>query len=302
MFLRKQRETLQLILQRKSIATSPTAIGMPSSLSASYLSYSQFELPSLQNTHYKHPVFSSQILPTTKMYPTDMRRSSTGGMTQPLESSYFEPSPADLQRLKMMSSSRDKVTLSRDRLLPELPEESSQSSFTDQQVSSTSRRLSQQDDHSSTLMSSARYSLSQPNFETRSISPVKSSRKYSTNSSLGSPSEDDLESSGLYNLAMQSIASSKLFPGATAPPVMSYQLRTKASSTSVTSTDSAYITDQLENDVSPHSSYDFREKSPPHHMDTAQQYIFPTPPKIGGVASNGTMHLDDELIEWEVRK
>lgn len=284
---RKQRETLQLILQRISVVASPTSsisIGMPSSISQPFLSNSYSELSSLQ--HNKRPIFSSQMLPSTKVYQ-EKRRSSTGGFTQPTDSIHYEP---DTQWLKVSSSSRDKMTLSRDRLLPEVPEEGSQSSFVDQHV--PVRRLSQQDDHGP--LQSGRYSLSQPNFETRSLSPAKlykgdsNGRKFSTNSSLGSPSEEELEGSGLYNLAMQSITSSKLYPG---PTPMSHQSHN--SKVSVTSTDSAYITDQLETDISPHSSYDFREKSP--HMDTAQQHIFPTPP---GASNNLTE--DEILIEWEV--
>ena len=276
-------------------------------------------------THVPRPVFSSQKVLVPTLGFQEKRRSSTGGLTQPIETMYYDSEPVQPHPPQWgRASSRDKVTLSRDWLLPEVPEESSQSSIggvgggeggregerVPVQGLST-RLLSQQDDHNGGLLHS-RHSLSQPSFETRSLSPVKlykgdtngtggvggGGRKFSNNSSLGSPSEEELEG-GLYGLAMQSYASSKLFPGSVPPP--SGLRSAKFSSTSVTSNDSAYIT---ETDIlSHHSSGDIRDKS--LAMDTAQQHIYPASSGPGGSggATNGmgsSGSYSDIAVEWDV--
>ena len=342
-FFRKKRESIHLLLQRTTCSMSPTQqfhFNLPLSSSQPYLAHTytdtlQSPPPAASNgsnghrslMHVPRPIFSSQKVLVPSLGFQEKRRSSTGGLTQPIETMYYDseqshPHPPQWGR----ASSRDKVTLSRDWLLPEVPEESSQSSIggigggggeggregerIPVQGLST-RRLSQQDDHNGGLLHS-RHSLSQPSFETRSLSPVKlykgdpngaggaggggGGRKFSNNSSLGSPSEEELEG-GLYGLAMQSYASSRLFPGSVPPP--SGLRSAKFSSTSVTSNDSAYIT---ETDIlSHHSSGDIRDKS--LAMDTAQQHIYPASTGPGGAATNGmgsSGSYSDIAVEWDV--
>ncbi|XP_019857405.1 PREDICTED: uncharacterized protein LOC109585718 [Amphimedon queenslandica] len=339
--IKKKRESIHLLLQRTTCSMSPTQqlhFSLPLSSSQPYLAHTYTEAlqsPSTSSNdgsnghrslmYVPRPIFSSQKVLVPTLGFQEKRRSSTGGLTQPIETMYYDseqvhPHPPQWGR----ASSRDKVTLSRDWLLPEVPEETSQSSVggvggggggeggregerVPAQVLST-RRLSQQDDQNGGLLHS-RHSLSQPSFETRSLSPIKlykgdpngtggaggGGRKFSNNSSLGSPSEEELEG-GLYGLAMQSYASSRLIPGSVPPP--SGLRSAKFSSTSVTSNDSAYIT---ETDIlSHHSSCDIRDKS--LAMDTAQQHIYPASTGPGGAATNGmgsSGSYSDIAVEWD---
>ena len=350
---------MQLILQRTTCLMSPTQplnFTLPLSSSQPYLAHTYTDVVQSppptpvegSNGHARpfsssRPVFSSQKTLVPALGFQEKRRSSTGGLTQPVEMMYYDMEPVHSHPPQWgRASSRDKVTLSRDRLLPEVPEENSQSSVggVGMEVgtirgegggvvrgdeasvvgggvpaqASTARRLSQQDEHVGGFLHS-RHSLSQPSFETRSLSPTKlykgdpnnggggvvggaGGRKYSNNSSLGSPTEEELET-GLYGLAMQSYASSKLFPGG---PISSVGgLRSaKISSTSVMSNDSAYITES--DMLSHHSSCDIRDKS--LAMDTAQQHIYPTTPTSlaasHGIGGSGC-YSEDTAVEWDVR-
>lgn len=297
-YYRKQRETLHMILQRSNTTNSPNqssaSLGVFSSASQPFLSHSHSDLVLLPSK--KPAVFTSQGY-------QEGCRSSIGELTQPgADISGYE---SDLQWLHSMSSSRDKITLSKDRL-PEVPEEGSSPQFAQKQT----QRISQLDNKSSTTIH-GRLSFSQPGLESGAISPTKhyklndtAGRKYSATSLLGSPSEEELEGD-LYNLAIQSVASSKLFPG-TQIPSPPYQPRTLYSSKvytgSMISTDSAYNTDQSSRSLNqPEDSSNFgrqsRNKSPP--IDTAQQYIYPTSPPA---CIDRHHSSEDEVIrmEWEV--
>ena len=276
-----------MILQRSAVPLlSPTqstsSVNLPSSASQPFMSSHSFsDLSSAKVTRF-----------------SENRRSSTGGLTQ--LPAHYEPDTS--QWLKPISSSRDKMTLSKDRLpLPEVPEESSQGSLSNVPLL---ERANQRDEPS---IISDRFSRSQPVLDGGSISPTKlyesgsisptkfhynkETRKYSTNSSLGSPSEDDSEG-GLYHLAIQSMTTSKLFSGAQPTGFQHGTFHgSKMSTSSMTSNDSAYIT-EVDLDGSPHSSFLFRERSPP--MDTAQQSIYPTVPPTNG--------HEGVTIEWEVRR
>ena len=297
-YFRKQRETLHMILQRlnttNSLNQSSNSLGVFSSASQPFLSHSHSDLVLLPSK--KTPVFTSQGY-------QEGRRSSIGGLTQPAaDISGYE---SDIQWLHSISSSRDKMTLSKDRL-PEVPEEGISPQIAQKQT----QKIGQLDDNSSATIH-GRLSFSQPGLENRAISPTKhyklndtTGRKYSATSSLGSPSEEELEGD-LYNLAIQSVASSKLFPGTQlqSPP---YQPRTLYSSKvytgSMISTDSAYNTDQSSRSLNqPEDSSSFgrqcQNKSPP--MDTAQQYIYPTSPPASVDRHRSS---EDQVIsmEWEV--
>lgn len=298
-YYRKQRKTLRMILQRSSTTNSPNqssaGLGVFSSASQPFLSHSHSDFVLLPSK--KTPVFTSQGY-------QEGCRSSIGGLPQAAgDISGYE---SDLHWLhSTTSSSRDKMTLSKDRL-PEVPEEGSSPQFPQKQT----HKISQLDSKSSTTIH-GRLSLSQPGLESGAVSPTKhyklndtTGRKYSATSLLGSPSEEELEGD-LYNLAIQSVASSKLFPE-TQLPSPPYQPRTLYSSKvytgSMISTDSAYNTDQSSRSLNqPEDSSNFgrqsRNKSPV--MDTAQQYIYPTSPP----ASVDRHHSsENEVIrmEWEV--
>jgi hypothetical protein len=295
--IKKQRETLQMILQRLPgpKSTSLSDFSLPLTVSQPFLSQSTSEL---QNHNRR------------MLLPSQPRRSSTGGLTQPSDMSSYDIDP---QMLKIISSSRDKMNISRDRLLPELPEENSQGSFI-LNPSPVMTKNHHEDQGRTSLH--GHFSLSQPVLESNyifpptklhesgSISPTKfhyrtmglhhhdNGRKLSTNSSLGSPSEEDLDGSGgLYNLAVQSVASSKLYTGPqpVAQPRSSNSY--KMSTTSMASTDSAYNT---EADGSPRSSLIHMKERSPSCIDTAQQHIHPA-----SYFSGGNVTPESLTVEWE---
>lgn len=327
---RKNRETLQLIVQRNIPATSLSpfaASGINNSASQPFLSSSYTDL-SISGAARKTsvPMCSSQVVGVDR----NGRRFSipeSGGLTQPADMSSY-PHDESLQWLRSINSSRERMALSRDKL-PEVPEETTSNSVevkppavhfkqastgtehsrkSSMQSQTSQRSLTTQDYASSSAASGGmKFSFSQPSHLDASHSTTKTngSRKLS----LGSPEGD----SGLYNLAMQSVASRAPGYCATQGSGHTYQPRSfyssKVSTSSVESdSDSAYTTGHssrsLNHDdghsTSPHSFFLTRSKDSNQRSPTSLQ--FPA-----GALVNGHCHeeeFEDEgletTVDWDV--
>ena len=301
-----------MILQRQNNTFSD----LTSSASQPFHSHSyndiSFGNTSPQKLNSKFFSSSQSLKPVQPINET--RRFTSGGLTQPVDMTHYQIE--DPTWLRNMSSSRDRVTVSRERL-PEVPEETNHDVSielrTENSKSNSGNSQKSLEIHS--VSSIGRLSSSQPGRLDRSLSPTKRSgdtgRKFSANS-LGSPTDDKM----LYSLALHSVASSKIYGGSSTQGHSSYQPRALYSSKLSTSSvgsgeDSAYSTShsskslnhlqQEDAPTSPNSLFGLRlrEKSPP--IDTAQQRISPTSPIIDHSLSND--HLVEEeryAIEWEV--
>lgn len=254
-----------------------------------------------------------------RRYP-ELRRFSTGGMTQPSDLHAWGIYVGE-ERQRFVSTSRERMNLSRE-VLPEVPEEGrSQTSHSDillptphqvqaDQITPTSarnRRINQslQRLDSQERTPSQRY-LSSSQSGDPMMRPVKQSSvdlgKKLSSSSLGSPSEGEQDRNLLLGLAMQSLTQAKQHSASQQGAGSSYQPRSLYSSklssvSSNGSSDSAYVSSANQDECrSPAAATSLQRRSLDEGLHS---YSYPGPNSDSGFLDH-TDRAEEDMVEWEV--